>query len=79
MQRRRFEVDLLPAEINHFRRPQAMPIREEDRQGITIAVAITFSCIDQLPHFIRSEVFARSQGRVGRPARDCSIFSCWRY
>jgi hypothetical protein len=42
VQRGRSEVDLLPAEIDQLRHPEAVPVGHKNHRGVPLAVAVAF-------------------------------------
>ncbi len=72
-------MDLLPAQVDYLSRSQAMPVSQEDHQGITVTVAIVLGHIDQSFHLSIGQVLPGPQiGIFQSLVGNCSIFSDWR-
>ncbi len=90
VQHRRLEVDLLPAQIDHLGRPQAVPVGQKHHEGITVAVAVVAHCpisFSTSPSVkcsrVRSSAFFGRRSRwlaapAGTPQRLAGAFLRWR-
>jgi hypothetical protein len=68
------EVDLVPAQVDQFRHPKAMPPRHQDHGAVAVAPAVALRRLDELLHLGRGEVLAAAQLGVGAALRgDCSF------
>jgi hypothetical protein len=56
-----FEVDLLPLQIHHFSRSEAMPVGQKHHQGVPVATAVGLCCLDEPVDFISHQVLTRAQ------------------
>ena len=63
-----FEVDLLPAQVHHFGRSEAMPVGQKHHQRVALAVAVRLGRLDQLLDLVGSQVLAGAQLSVWRRA-----------
>jgi hypothetical protein len=73
------EVDLIPAQVNQFGRPQAVPIGHQDHGGVAPAMAVVLGGGDQPLDLGLGEVFAGAQVGVRPSARwNCSFYDGWR-
>src|SRR5258706_5948317 len=81
MQARLIEVDLAPTEIADLGRPQATPVRDQDHDGVPMAVPVALGRGDQLIDLGWRQVFALPQFGILRPpwcARaNCTVFDGW--
>jgi hypothetical protein len=74
-----FEIDPPPSQVHHLRRSQAMPVGQEQHQGVTVAVPVGLGRLNELIDLVGSQVLTGSQlGIRWARRRDCSIFSAWR-
>ena len=55
-----------------------MPICDQDHRGITLAVAIALSCLNQLDHLGWSQVLTLPIFGILATLRNCSVFVGWR-
>ena len=72
---RGFEVDLLPAQVDDFGRPQAVPISQKHHERVAPTLAVLSGGLDQGLHFGRSEVFSCSQLGTWRTLRATVRFT----
>ena len=67
MQAARLEVNLLPAQIHHFGRPQSMPVGQKHHEGVAVAIPVLARRLDQLLHLAIGQVLrVRSSAFFGR-------------
>ena len=70
----RGELDLLPLEVNKLSRPKAVPVGRQNHRRIALTPAVLAGGIEAL-NLTFSEMFAGSQGGIGRPLwHDCSVY-----
>ena len=65
MQRGAGKVDLIPAEVQQFRYPQAMPPRDKDHGAVAVSPAVALRCPDQAVHFRLSQMLPAAQVGIG--------------
>ena len=72
------EVDLIPAKVDQFRRPQAVPKGDQDHAGIAVAPAVLAGRFDQFLDLSLGQVFAGPQLGIWASSRgDCPIYGGW--
>ena len=65
MQGGRFEIDLAPLQVAQLRRPQTVPVSDQDHRRVPVAVDLTLG-----------KVLASTKLGILAPARcNCSIYS----
>jgi hypothetical protein len=71
------QIDLIPAERAQLRRPQPMPVRDEDHRRVAMTIPPARPrAFDELPHFLDGEIFARPALRIQKPPRGhCPDYS----
>jgi hypothetical protein len=71
-----FRIDLIPAERAQLRRPQPMPVRDEDHRRVAVPIPPARPrAFDELPHFLDRETFARPALRIQKPTRRrCPVY-----
>jgi hypothetical protein len=52
------QVHLIPSQINQFRRPKAMPERQQDHRGVALPIPIGLRGFDQSLDLGLGQVFA---------------------
>ena len=69
-------IDLIPAERAQLRRPQPVPVRDEDHRRVAVPVSPARArALDELPHFFGGEIFAWPTLRIQKPPRGhCPIY-----
>src|SRR6266446_5004434 len=72
------ELDLVPAKVHDFGRPQAMPKGDQDHGRIAMSIAVLPSRDHERLDLMLCQVLARAQVAVLRPLRrECSFYdSC---
>src|SRR3954454_24759876 len=73
------EVDLIPAEVNKLRWPEAVAIAHQDHGGVTVTVAVALGGIAKLLDLGTGQILPRAQFSVRATTRhhDCSIYGSW--
>ena len=75
----RSELDLLPAKVHQFGRPQAVPVGHKDHRGIPVAIAVSLGDRHEPVDLGFGQVLRGLQLAVGEPLRrNCSIYGGWR-
>ncbi len=57
----RFEIDLIPPQIDQLGRSQAMPVGDKDHRGVAVAMAIAPGSLDQPLDLVLGKVLAGPQ------------------
>src|ERR1019366_7973323 len=72
------EIALLPAQVDNFGCPQAMPILNEDHRRISVAVSVALRGLDELLNLGFGQVLAAAKLTVW-PAQwaNCSFLGGW--
>jgi hypothetical protein len=52
------EVDLVPAQVARFGRPEALPVGQQDHGRVPVTVPITSDCLDQRLDLVGGEVLS---------------------
>jgi hypothetical protein len=58
------EIDLLPAQVDNFGCPQAMPIGNEDHRRVSVTVSVAFRCLNELLNLGLGQVLAAAKFAV---------------
>ena len=80
-QRRVIEVDLVPTQVDKFRRSQAVPVGQQHHGGIAVAVSVGLGGLRQALDLGIGQILPGPQlsVRSAQWRRNCSIYSSWRY
>jgi hypothetical protein len=74
----RGEVDLVPAQVGQFARPQAVPIGHQDHGGVPVSPSVCLGGPEQALDLGLGQVLAGAQVGVGGTLRpNCSIYGAW--
>ena len=69
------EVDLLPARVDHFCRPQPVPVGQQDHERVPVAVPVAARSLDQLFDLMTIEVLAGAVVGIFSPSAATVQFS----
>ena len=69
------EVDLLPARVDHFCRPQPVPVGQQDHERVPVAVPVAARSLDQLFGLMTIEVLAGAVVGIFSPSAATVQFS----
>ena len=71
----RGEVDLVPAQVRQFARPQTMAVGHKDHRGVPVAPSVALGGLEQPLDLGLRQVFAGAQVGIGTARRpNCSYF-----
>ena len=77
------EVDRVPAQRDQLGRPQAVPIGDQHRGGVAVAMAVLPGGSDQAGDLAVGEILARADLGIPLaargPGRNCPNNGCWRH
>jgi hypothetical protein len=76
----KLEMDLLPTQIDQFRRPEPVAVGQQDHRGVAVRVPIALGPVDQRFNLVATQIFAGPKLAIGPAPRrhNCSIFDGWR-
>jgi len=78
VQRRRGEVDLIPAQVRQLAGPKAMPVGHQDHRGVPVRPSVALGGPEKPFDLGLRQVFAPPQVGVGAALRcNCSIYGAW--
>ena len=68
------KMHLVPAQVAQLRRPQAVPVGDQDHGGVAVAVAVGLGGLDQLLDLGLGQMLARAQLGIRLPQRRLPLW-----